>query len=418
MQIVTLATAATLGQAQVLTRSIRRHQPDWPVDVVIAGGGASAGRALADEGSVRVCPVSGVIPVNIERLVARYEPTDLASLLLPAVLRSYCERTSAPVLHLPPSAWLLSDLEPIEAQIANHSVVLVPRMSADIPDDGLEPSRLQMERAGRIDESVIAVDGRADAIGFLAWWGKHVEETIGAIDGRHMGARPEDRPWLARFLELAPARFSTAVVDDPGFNLSMWNLHERTLGGTADHPEVEGAGAARLMNLPGFEPDRPHRLSAIASRVRVSRSPVLRELCARYAGALKEVGTREVDYRREVGRTLEGGLIYDDSMNALWGEPARSVRSSTTSSAIRAPAPSWSGWKARRRRAAIMGSTVTFSTGWLASDRTSCAPTPISMASMGRSAWPGSGPSGSRSLESRTVSCLHGPRAARRRSVP
>ena len=53
--------------------------------------------------------------------------------------------------------------------------------------------------------------------------------------------------------------------------------------------EVEGETchrrALRFLNLPGFDPDRPYQLNAMASRARVSRSPVLRELCERYADA-------------------------------------------------------------------------------------------------------------------------------------
>jgi hypothetical protein len=30
MQIVTLATLATMAQARALGRSLQRHQPDWP----------------------------------------------------------------------------------------------------------------------------------------------------------------------------------------------------------------------------------------------------------------------------------------------------------------------------------------------------------------------------------------------------
>ena len=39
----------------------------------------------------------------------------------------------------------------------------------------------------------MAVDGAYDPDGFLVWWGAHVEQTLGSIDGLRRGARPEDR---------------------------------------------------------------------------------------------------------------------------------------------------------------------------------------------------------------------------------
>ena len=164
----------------------------------------------------------------------------------------------------------------------------------------------------------MGVDGSAEAEAFLDWWGGHVEQTLGSLDARRSGDRPEDRPWLARFLELAPARFSTAVLDDPGCNLNMWNLHRRTLQAAPGGVVVDGRWPARVLNLPGFEPDRPHRLSATASRARVSRSAVLHELCESYATELRQSGWHDPDHHGEVGRRLDGGLVYDDSLRAIY----------------------------------------------------------------------------------------------------
>ncbi len=228
-------------------------------------------------------------------------------------------------------------------------MVLVPRMTADVPDDGLEPSREQMERAGRIEQTIMAVDGGADAEAFLEWWGAHVEQALGSLDARRSGARPEDRPWLARLLELAPARFSTAVLDDPGCNLNMWNLHRRALGGSPAEPRVDGRWPLRFLNLPGFDPDRPHRLSASASRARVSRSPVLHELCESYATELRRCGWRDSDHHGDVGRRLQGGLVYDESLRAMYnsalalGEPIEALFSEPATRAfiawLQGPAP-------------------------------------------------------------------------------
>ncbi len=317
MQVLTLATAASMPQARVLARSLQRHQPDWPLSVMLIAADDVVS-AEGSDGSLRVLSASRELDLDIETLLARFEHQDLSALLLPRLLRRYSEKLSAPVLHLPATAWVLGALEPIASSLATRSVLLVPRMTADVPNDGLEPSREQMERAGRIDETVVAVDGTARAEGFLVWWAGHVERTFGALDAPESGARPEDRPWLARLLELAPARFFTAVLDDPGCNLSMWNLDRRVLQGTAQAALVDGSWPLRFVNLPGFDPTRPHRLSAQASRARVSRAPVLHEICERYAEELLAVGWRDFDRRDEVGRHLTEDLLYDEHLRAMY----------------------------------------------------------------------------------------------------
>jgi glycosyl transferase family 1 len=327
MRVITLASPVTLAQARALGRSLKRQQPDWPHEIVLMATEELAASASEAAGSPRVLPVAQELDLDIEALLALHDERELSVLLLPRLLARYAERTGGAVVHLPSSVWVLGSLDPIEAAIAAGGVMLVPRMTADVPDDSLQPSVEQMERVGRMDETIIGVDAGAKAQGFLEWWGEHVEQTLGSLDARRSGQRPEDRPWLARYLELAPARHATAVLEDPGCNLSMWNLHGRTLSGVPELALVEERWPVRFLNLPGFDPTHPYRLAPGASRARVSRSPVLHELCERYAAELRECGWRDVDHHAEVGRRLDEGLIYDESLRAAYasalalGEP-------------------------------------------------------------------------------------------------
>jgi Glycosyl transferases group 1 len=318
MQVLTLASPSSLPRARALGRSLRRHQPDWEFEVLLLTRAGATDLTAAVKEPVRVRSVCEELDLDIEALLALHAEDELIALLLPSLLQRYVEASSEPVLHLPSSVWVLGDLGPIEAALSAHSVMLVPRMTVDVPDDGLEPTPTQMERAGRIDETIMALDCDADAVAFLAWWRAHVEQMLGSLDARASGARPEDRHWLGRFLELAPARFSTAVLDDPGCNLNMWNLHRHTLEADAGRVLVDGHSPLRFLNLPGFDPDRPHRLNPIASRARVSRSPVLHGLCERYADELRDSGWRDADHYGEVGRRLDDGLVYDDSLRAIY----------------------------------------------------------------------------------------------------
>ncbi|HWF33202.1 MAG TPA: glycosyltransferase [Solirubrobacteraceae bacterium] len=321
MQIISLATMSTLPRARALAASLRRHTPDSALTVMLIAREPTVEAVARSEPSLRVASVATELGLDVESLLARHGEEDLTVLLAPHALLHRLERDAEPLMHLPSSAWLLAGLEPIESLLEERGVVLVPRLTGELPDDGLEPSRAQLERAGRIDDTVIAVDAGARAKDFLRWWSAHVQSTLGSLDALAVGARPEDRPWLARFLELAPARFSTGVLADPGSNLGQWNLHEHVLssdGASGDHVIVDGRGPLRFLNLPGFDPDRPFRLAASASRARVSRSPLLRRLCERYARELREAGWSDADYRHDVGRRLADGLVYDDALRSIY----------------------------------------------------------------------------------------------------
>jgi glycosyltransferase involved in cell wall biosynthesis len=314
--VLTLAAPHQLAQARVLAGSLARHEPDCTHEILLIGR-QPAMEAEADPPGPR--SIADELDLDVELLVARYDTADLQRMLLPVALLSHVQRTGGPVLHLPPSAWVAGDLAPVRDALATHSVALAQRSRDNIPDDGLQPTPAQIEAAGRISDSVIAVDGSTTAEAFLAWWAHGVEKLLGSLDGRHAVALPEDRRWLVRMHELAPARFGTAVLDDPGFNLSMWNLHEHTLRATPEGVIVDRRAPLRMLDLPGFDPTTPYRIDAVASRIRVSRAPVLRELCATYAAALEDAGWATLDRRADVGRTLPTGLVYDETLRSLHG---------------------------------------------------------------------------------------------------
>jgi glycosyltransferase involved in cell wall biosynthesis len=310
MRVLTLAMPDELAQARVLAASLARHEPGYGHEILLIGR-ASAGDAA------RTRSIADVLELDIESLIARYDTADLQRMLVPLALRSHVERIGGAVLHLPPSAWVLGDLGPVRDALAAHSVALAPRSRADMPDDHRQPDRGQIEGAGRISDNVIAVDGSPAAEGFLAWWSLRIQEVLGTLDRGYRIASPEDRGWLVRMLELAPARFGTAVLDDPGFNLSAWNLHEHDLESSPEGVVVDQRAPLRMLDLAGFDPARPYRLSAMASRVRFSRAAVLRELCATYASALEGAGWAALDHRAAVGRTLPNGLVYDEALLSL-----------------------------------------------------------------------------------------------------
>ena len=318
MQVITVATMSTLPRARVLAQSLKRHQPDWPLTVMLIGRGDLVAAVAAREQSIDVRSVSEVLELDVETLLARHDEEDLTILLLGHLLLRHVERSPEPVVHLPVTAWVLGDLQPLESQLRSHAAVLFPRVTEDVPDDGLEPSLEQLDRAGRIDPAILALDGSASCRELLEWWNEHIEQALGSLDAFTVGARPEDRPWLARFLELAPARFAAGVLEDPGSNLSLWNLHVHTLHAGPDGVTVDDGEPLRFLNLAGFDPDRPYRLAANASRARVSRSAPLRGLVERYAEELREAGWRDTDHRGEVGRRLSDELVYDDSLRATY----------------------------------------------------------------------------------------------------
>ncbi len=118
MQVFTLATQPTLPQARVLARSLRRHQPDWPLDIVLVGAGSEPTGSARSEESVPYALPLMQLDLDVELLIARHEEEDLVALLLPhccSTLRRARRRRGAA-----PTAERLGSrsLEPIELALS------------------------------------------------------------------------------------------------------------------------------------------------------------------------------------------------------------------------------------------------------------------------------------------------------------
>ena len=314
MRVVCVVTAATLAQARVMARSLHAHHPDWELELAYVGRTRDT-RARHD--SWQVTSVEESLGLDVEAMLSLYTPETLVRLLTPRVLRESARRHAGPVIHMPAGALVMDTLSPVAAPLGARPAVLVLRAESEPPADDLEPSRRQLFEAGRISPELIGVYPSETADAFLSWWIDRLDRIVGSPDGQRLGHIAEDHGWAYRSLELAPMLFDATVITDPGCNLSAWNLHEHELERVADRLVLDGGRPVRLFDLSGFDPGRRYALSAISTRVKLSRSPLLRELADTYAEQLLAAGWAEGRSRADIGRRLANGLVYDEALERL-----------------------------------------------------------------------------------------------------
>lgn len=327
--MVCVAPLAQLAHARVTIQSVQRAHPEWTAEIVLL---AARDRAAAEDGDVRVVSVVELLEGTdnalgagvreerreLELLLALHDADALVDLLVPLALRLRRAAHGRPTIHLPAGAWVLDRLDPLLAAVQRSGVALVSRLTRPLPDDDELPDGAQLRAVGRLASDLIVVDDSARASDFIDWWSARVQLALGSLDGRHRAVRPEGREWIHRSLDLATALFGAQVVDDPGCNLSIWNLHEHSLATTPEGILVDGRVPLRLVMLADYAPDRPYELSPRATRHRLSRMPVLRSLSIRYGEALRAAGWPIDALRPRLGEPLTDEINFDDALYALY----------------------------------------------------------------------------------------------------
>jgi FkbM family methyltransferase len=261
----------------VLAKSFADHNPGarWHALLVDCDTIAALGPLdrFAD-GARFVHPAAiGIDEAELAHLRTAYTAAELCAVLRPRLMHWLVtsSETSGPVLYLDPSVLVLGPIvASVLAGLVEHSLVLLPRVSRPLPEDGLRPDAADLRAAGLFDPAMVAVNRGAES--FLRAWAEHA---------RH---EPGDA-----FLDGAAVLLEHHVLRDPGVGLSVWNVAQRPLHADEHGTVTVSDVPLRSFHFTGFDPSRPWLLSAeIADRARVllSEHRLVARLCAAYVAAL------------------------------------------------------------------------------------------------------------------------------------
>jgi glycosyltransferase involved in cell wall biosynthesis len=311
MRFCTVVTFDTLPHARVLADAVAQHHP------------GAALHALALDGSVANwsdVPFDVVLPSDLRlagsACAASHSSEDLSMLLRPALLAHVREDGADGDA----VCFMTADHDVLAPLTSAMDVGLVRRADDELPDDSFAPGPDDLAARGWYTMDFLIVGPGARARDFLVWLaGRMASLQPRLASSQPIAARAAARRRLHRLLTLAPALFAIEPLHDPGLEASAWNLHTRPL--TREAGSVLACRRPlRTVHFESFDPRRPHWLSGDADRVRVVEDPVLGSLCADYASRLLVHGWRHLDRRREIGRRLPNGLVFDARMLDLYVE--------------------------------------------------------------------------------------------------
>jgi glycosyltransferase involved in cell wall biosynthesis len=317
VRFCTIAHGSRLPHARVLARGLAEH------------AGARLTVLLAATEAVATKPepfdVVRLEEIGLEgwqKLLEHRRWADLTEFLKPHLLSLLIHEGRDAVVYLDASVDVHAPLEPVERELQRHDGVLAPRLLGSLPFDGHRPNGKDLARAGHLGASLLAVANGPVAVELVDWWKGRLRGAVGLLPADSRSGVDYPTRDLGRWIDLAPTIFpEVSLLSDPGSAVSWWNLHERRLERQDGAMTVNGR-PLRFVHFEGFDPDRPFVLSVRADRVRTSSNPVLSELCESYARRLIGAGWRDNRRRRDVGRELPNGMLFDDRMSLLLGEAA------------------------------------------------------------------------------------------------
>jgi glycosyltransferase involved in cell wall biosynthesis len=292
-EVFTIVARNYLAYARVLAASLARHNPNSRLQVVVLD---DPDRCISSEPSFEIIHADELPfdpPSDLYTMAATYDVTELATAIKPWAFEHLFARGVSVAIYLDPDIEVFDSLGPLGALTRAHGMVLTPHVTEPLPQDGKRPEDRDMLLSGIYNLGFLALSAEA-ARTFLPWWRERLRRNC-------LNDIPRGLFVDQRWIDFAPALFEPAILKDPGYNVAYWNLPHRVLTRDGDRIMVNADGGRRplrFFHFSGFSPRKPHLLSKhqLASpRIRLSDSPVLADLCRRYAESLEAAGFSDCD---------------------------------------------------------------------------------------------------------------------------
>jgi glycosyltransferase involved in cell wall biosynthesis len=287
-RVFTIVARNYLAYARVLAASLARHNPGARLHVIILD---DPDRLIPPEPSFEIIRADE-LPFDprsdLHTMAAIYDVTELATAVKPWVFEHLFHRGASVVIYLDPDIEVFDSLGPLQPLTREHGVLVTPHVTEPLPRDGKRPDERDLLLAGIYNLGFLALSAEAGKT-FLPWWRERLRRDC--LNDPAGGVFVDQR-WI----DFAPALFEPGILKDPGYNVAYWNLSHRVLTREGDRilsRILVNGRPLRFFHYSGFSPRAPHLLSKhqhASLRIRLSDTPLLAELCERYAAALEEAG--------------------------------------------------------------------------------------------------------------------------------
>ena len=141
MRICTIVARNYLAYARVLATSFREQHPAGECFVLVIDD--VAGEVDDSTEPFRIVRPSDLPLQRFEAMAAMYDVTELATAVKPWLLEHLlAEGGEAPISYFDPDIRFYAPVEEIAQQAIDHELVLIPHITAPLPDDGQQPGEL------------------------------------------------------------------------------------------------------------------------------------------------------------------------------------------------------------------------------------------------------------------------------------
>jgi len=313
VHVCTVINKAWLAHARALAESLRAHEPDARMSVLVVD--EIAGFIDPAQEPFEVLRPADVGIADFAAMSVRYNVVELCTALKPWAVR-HVLASGDTALYLDSDMRVYAPLDGLSELLELHPLVLTPHLLDPLPEDGRVPDERSILMAGSFNAGVIAARPDEASARLLEWWSDRLR-TQSRLDAAN--GLVYDQRWA----DLVPGLLgSLGIWRDPGVNVGYWRLGSSAVRRSEGQLLIDGQ-PLRCFHFTGFDPRAPDRLSSYENRVSLDREPALAEMCAEFALRLDECGHAESSHWPYDFGSLANGTPITVELRDLWDRANR-----------------------------------------------------------------------------------------------
>jgi glycosyltransferase involved in cell wall biosynthesis len=286
--VFTIASNNYAAYVRTLCQSLREHEPEWDRYALIVDRPLAQPVIPADE--ARVLHAAD-LPLPLKNwFFFQYNIMEGNTAVKPWMFDWLFDRGYDAVVYLDPDIKVYSPLKQVHSKLQEHDILLTPHLTQPYADV-YYPGETHIRRAGIHNLGFAAMREAPVTRQALTWWQKKLTHkcVVALDDGIFV-----DQSWM----DFAPSFYGAGLLNDPGYNIAYWNLHERPLkigNFPKSAPTCKGRPVS-FLHFSGFTYRNPLALSIHQNRFNADNVPAdLIPLLHDYAHSLRENGIEDTE---------------------------------------------------------------------------------------------------------------------------
>lgn len=272
----TVCSANYLPYAKSVADSFIEHNPGYEFIIVVVEPEQHYDPAFFQPHRIMQVPTASI--PEFKDMNSRYNTFELCCSLSPH-MAEYLLKTNPQcdiLFYLDTDIYVFGAFTEAEALLKKHSYIITPHMASTAPHPALTFFELNMLKAGVYNSGFWGLSRCNETFELLAWWKNRLSEYCYNTPEKGVFV---DQIWLNFF----PIYFQQGcILNNPGYNMAYWNLHERTLTVKDGNYFVNENYPLVFYHFSGYDIRKPGTLSKWQNFFSFKDLPLLKPVFEKY----------------------------------------------------------------------------------------------------------------------------------------